>query len=130
MMLCLFILCLSFASCAGGGGFSSGPPILSVAGNDAFILFPVKQDNGTPYFVGGSTSGSVAVQWQQSDGSKVLLVKPKRGNVVFYLDGRRIGAKETNPVIPDGVVIPDSPPKTPEQAKEVTAPAPAAVVVP
>lgn len=118
-MLFLLLFCFGSASCAGGGGFSVSPPIIAAAGNDAFILFPVQQNNGTPYSVGGSSRGSVAVQWKQSDGSTVLLVKPKRGNLVFYLDGRRIGAKEADPVIPDGVVVPNTPPKTPEQAKEV-----------
>jgi hypothetical protein len=129
LMLLAVLLVLPFASCAGGGGFSSGPPVFAAAGNDAFILFPVKQDNGTPYLVGGSTTGAVAVQWKQADGSTVLLVKPKRGNLVFYIDGKRVGAKEPDPVIPDGVVVPNTPPKTAEQAKEVVAVEPASAVV-
>lgn len=127
-MLFLLLFCFGSASCAGGGGFSVSPPVLAAAGDDAFILFPVQQDNGTPYLVGGSTRGSVAVQWKQSDGSTVLLVKPKRGNLVFYLDGRRVGSKEANPEIPDGVVIPNTPPKTPEKAKEVVAVEPVSAV--
>jgi hypothetical protein len=114
----LLVSCL-LASCA-GSGFSSGPPVIASAGGDAFFLFPVKPDSGTEYLVGGSTSGSVGVQWTQADGSKVLLVKPKRGNVVFYIDGKRVGEKEPNPVIPPGVVVPDAPPKTAAEAKEVT----------
>lgn len=116
-------------SCSGGGGFSNGPPVIASAGGDAFFLFPVKQNEGTPYLIGGSTSGAVAVQWKQSDGSTVLLVKPKRGNVVFYIDGKRVGEKEPNPVIPDNIVVPDTPPKTPAQAKQAVE-APSATVIP
>jgi hypothetical protein len=120
LALILCICCLMLPSCSGGGGFSSGPPVLSSAGGVPFFLFPVKTSEGEPYYVGGSTDGSVAVQWKQSDGTTALLVKPKRGDVVFYIDGKRIGAKEPSPVIPDGVVIPESPPKTQQQAKEET----------
>lgn len=116
-------------SCSGGGGFSSGPPIIAQAGGAAFFLFPVSSGEGTKYFVGGSPSGSVAVQWDQADGSTVLLVKPKRGDVEYYIDGKRVGSKEPDPVIPDDVVVPKTPPKTADQAKQVVE-APTAPVVP
>jgi hypothetical protein len=131
LLMVLLLLCLLLLpSCTGGGGFSSGPPVIASAGGSAFFLFPVKSGEGTPYFVGGSTSGDVAVQWKQADGSTVLLVKPKRGDVVFYLDGKRVGEKQANPVIPPGVVVPDTVPKTAAEAKEVVEPEPVPPVVP
>lgn len=114
----LLLLCLLLLPSCGSSGFSAAPVVAS-AGGDVFILFPVKPDNGTEYLLGGSASGAVGVQWTQADGSKILLVKPKRGNVVFYIDGKRVGEKEPNPVIPPGVVVPDSPPKSAGEAKEV-----------
>jgi hypothetical protein len=130
MLMLLLLLCLLLLPSCGSSGFSSGPPVIASAGGSAFFLFPVKSGEGTPYFVGGSTTGDVAVQWKQADGSTVLLVKPKRGNVVFYIDGKRVGAKEANPVIPPGVVVPDAPPKTSTEAKEVAEPEPVPPVVP
>jgi hypothetical protein len=128
LAICYLLAFMMLPSCA-GGGFQSGPPIIASAGKSAFFLFPVSSGEGTPYYVGGSLDGTVAVQWKQLDGTTVLLVKPKRGNMEYYIDGKRVGAKEADPVIPADVVVPDTPPKTAAQAEQAVE-APATTVVP
>lgn len=113
----ILLLMLVLPSCMGGAGFQ--PPLIGSAGGNTFILFPVESDQGTKYFVGSSPSGELAVQWEQADGSTVLLVKPKRGNMVFYINGKRVGAKEANPVVPDDVVIPEKAPQTSTEAQNL-----------
>lgn len=99
-----------------GSNFQTGPPVIASVGGSAFFLFPVQSSEGTKYFVGGSPDGAVAVRWKQADGSTVLMVKPERGNVEYYIDGKRVGAKEPDPVIPDEIKVPETPPTNQKEA--------------
>jgi len=99
-MLLATIAAVVLSGC--GGSFQ---PVLTTEG---YILSAQKDRDGNPYYIGGSTTGDIVIQWRQVDGSQARAVKPKKGDVVFYVnDGsgwRKLGSKEPIPAPPPGAL--------------------------